>query len=161
MVVDITRHVVYRIHKIISMTRYSITLKWLRYISPKAWFSLNVPQLRLQPIGAEHPLRNLIEWVSIIRFGLHPKKECLKLSVCPKWRRQWFWPSARNKLFRPSVGSNFKKKIWSAVAWEHAWSMIIKWIFSPMHTVGSTGPASKNCQIKTNQVKSYNALAQL
>ena len=35
------------------------------------------------------------------------------------------------KILRPpSVGSNFKNCFWSAVAWEHAWSMIIKYIFS-------------------------------
>ena len=34
-VVDITRHVVYRIHKIISVIGYHITLEWPRYISQK------------------------------------------------------------------------------------------------------------------------------
>ena len=91
-------------------------------------------------------------WVSIIIFSLHPKKKCLKRSVLPQWRRQWFWPSARNQLFRPSVGSNFKKKKkCSAVAREHAWSMIIKQFFSYMHTAGSTGPESKKL---SNHVKS-------
>jgi hypothetical protein len=45
----------------------------------------------------------------------------------------------------------FQKKNASACTWEHAWSMIIKQIFSPMHTVGSTGPESKKL---SNQVKS-------
>ena len=49
------------------------------------------------------------------------------------------------------VWGRISKKICSAVAREHAWSMIIKQIFSPMHTAGSTGPESKKL---SNQVKS-------
>ena len=67
--------------------------------------------------------------------------EVAKKSPC---QDSWFWPS---------VGSNFKKNFCSAGAREHAWSMIIKQIFSPMHTVGSTVTESKKqlTQVRSGQ----------
>ena len=87
-----------------------------------------------------------------------------------------FWPTSKEKWFKtnilPTVASAViltlgqksavsaqcvvefqKKKIWSAGAREHAWSMIIKQFFSPMHTVGSTVTESKKqlTQVRSGQ----------
>ena len=97
------------VQTVLKITSSAVQTRFSRLDQSQAGFSWNVPQLRLQPIGAEHPPRNLIEWVSIIIFGLHPKEKCLKLGEVVQLCRQWFWPSARNQLFQPSVGWNFKK----------------------------------------------------
>jgi hypothetical protein len=60
------------------------------------------------------------------------------------------------QLFLPSEQWNFKKKS-SACSLEHAWSMIIKQFFVPLHTVGSRVMESKK---QSNHVKSYNVLVQ-
>ena len=84
-----------------------------------------------------------------------------------------FWPTSKRKVFKiggsctivPTViltlgqksavpaqcGVEFQNFFWSAAAWEHAWSMILKPFFTPMHTVGSTGKISKKL---SNHVKS-------
>ena len=86
-----------------------------------------------------------------------------------------FWPTSKEKWFKTNIlptvvsaviltlgqksavpaqcGVEFQKKICSAGAREHAWSMIIKQIFSPMHTVGSTVTESKKqlTQVRSGQ----------
>ena len=86
-----------------------------------------------------------------------------------------FWPTSKEKVFKTGsqttaasaviltlgqksavsaqCGVEFQKKNLSAGAREHAWSMIIKQIFSPMHTVGSTVTESKKqlTQVRSGQ----------
>ena len=84
-----------------------------------------------------------------------------------------FWPTSKEKVFKTGsrttaasaviltlgqksavpaqCGVEIQNFFWSAAAWEHAWSMILKPFFTPMHTVGSTGKISKKL---SNHVKS-------
>ena len=137
------------VQTILKITLSAFQTRFSRLDQSQGWNFMKVA-LRLQPIGAEHPPRNLIEFVSIIIFGLHPKEKCLKLGEVVQLCQQWFWPSASFQLFRPSVGWNFKKKS-SAFCLEHAWTLIIKQFFNPMHTVGSRVTESKK---QSNHVKS-------
>ena len=50
MVVDITRHVVYQIHNIISVIQYYITLKWPRHINDVILYSVPVADVKWQLI---------------------------------------------------------------------------------------------------------------
>ena len=84
-----------------------------------------------------------------------------------------FWPTSKEKVFKTGsrttaasaviltlgqksavpaqCGVEIQIFFWSAAAWEHTWSMILKPFFTPMHTVGSTGKISKKL---SNHVKS-------
>ena len=140
------------VQTILQITLSAVQTRFSRLDQSQDWDFMKVALTKITAYrGWTPPPRNLIEFASIIIFGLHLKEKCLKRTFCPQWRRQWFWPSARNQLFRPSVGSKFKIFFWSAAAWEHAWSMILKPFFTPMHTVGSTGKISKKL---SNHVKS-------
>ena len=81
------------------------------------------------------------------------KERCLKLVEVVQLCRQWFWPLARNRLFRPSVGSKKKKKNLFSSCLGTCRVNDYKTNFSPMHTVGSTGPASKKqlYQVRSGQ----------
>ena len=139
------------VQTVLKITSSAVQTRFARLDQSLSWIFMKCAAIKITAYWGWTPLQKSDRMGIDNHFWPTSKKKCLKRSVLPQWRRQWFWPSARNQLFRPSVGSNFKKNFCSAVAWEHAWSMIIKQIFSYMHTAGSTGPESKKL---SNQVKS-------
>ena len=70
-----------------------------------------MPKLRLQPIGAEHPRRNLIEWVSIIIFGLHPKKKVFKTNIFLTVASGVILTLGQKSAVPAQCGVEFQKKI--------------------------------------------------
>ena len=141
------------VQTVLKITSSAVQTRFSRIDQSQSCYFMKCAAIKITAYWGWTPLQKSDRMGIDNYFWPTSKKKCLKQSVLPQWRRQWFWPSARNQLFRPSVGSNFKKKFWSAVAWEHAWSMIIKQIFFPMHTVGSTGPPSKKqlSQVRSGQ----------
>ena len=134
----------------LKITSSAVQTRFPRLNQSQSWNFMKVAPTKIT-VGAEHPLRNLIECASIIIFGLHLKGKCLKLAENPQWRRQWFWPLASFQLFWPTVGWNFKKNFSSAFSLDHAWTLIVKQFFNSMHTVGSRVTESKK---QSNHVKS-------
>ena len=139
------------VQTVLKITSSAVQTRFSRLDQSQSWIFMKCAAIKITAYWGRTPPQKSDRMGINNHFWPKSKKNCLKLAAGPQRRRQWFWPSARNQLFRPSVGSNFKKIFWSAVAWEHAWSMIIKQFFSYMHTAGSTGPESKKL---SNQVKS-------
>ena len=141
------------VQTVLKNTQSAVQTRFSRLEQSQSWNFMNFGVIKITANWGWTPLQKSDRMCIHNHFWPTFKIKCLKLAENPQWRRQWFWPSARNQLFRPSVGSNFKKKFCSAVAREHAWSMIIKQIFSPMHTVGSTVTESKKqlTQVRSGQ----------
>ena len=140
------------VQTVLKITLCAVQTRFSRLDQSQSWNFMKVALTKITAYrGWTPPPRNLIEWVSIIIFGLHPQEKCLKLGEVVQLYQQWFWPSAGFQLFRPSMQWNFKKKFSSACSLEHTWTMIVKQFFSPMHTVGSRVTESKK---HSNHIKS-------
>ena len=141
------------VQTVLKITSSAIQTRFSRLDQSRSWIFMKCAAIKITAHWSWIPHQKSDRMGIDNHFWPTSKKKCSKQTVCPQWRWQWFWPSARNQLFRPSVGSNFKKIFCSAGAWEHAWSMIIKQIFSPMHTVGSTVMESKKqlTQVRSGQ----------